>query len=644
MKLINSIFERSKIFFLCMLPVFFMTGMLRIQQLENGGYRIIRRVVGMGDLEKFDMIDKISFFYQDFLILTVLLIALSIISIKFKLKKFIGLLLVINIALLVLMYVNLQSYGSVGRYISIEAFIDSAAWATDNPQSISDYINISSFLKFIALIIFSFIIHIFAIKYYPRVNLKNGFLENFSNITFGILLLVFFSAGAMVFCYSKIPHTKSNLIAMGSQLFGDSLWNEGVYAGMNMDQLLSTETSKKLKPICTNESSFKGSAKDFDIVIFSMETLPSNILNLTESMADMPVLQQILKNSIVATNHFSTFPYTSYALFSAYTSIYPTRRLEKSFERSALENNGSFKLPGFLRVLSENGYSLSAHFPLNHSFDFDRDLYSRVAPIQQTVSISADIKLGEEPSLYWKKIMDKDRVALDTMKSTIMENIKQKKRYASIYLPQMGHAPWYDVKGQGDHLGARGREIIKIQDKWLGEIIDLLKQQGRYDNTIILFYGDHGIRTRNEDPKFKAGMIDSYSFSVPFLIHSPSILSNTRLIKKLTSHVDISPTLLDLLGLDRDEKFEQGTSMFCTSSEERIVPFYADWYLGADGFYDGKQFCMINHITSSSYCNSTLSFNAKDMVVNDKLHDKIKSTVDDLKQYQERYFFNSVVH
>lgn len=185
--------------------------------------------------------------------------------------------------------------------------------------------------------------------------------------------------------------------------------------------------------------------------------------------------------------------------------------------------------------------------------------------------------------------------------------------------------------------GKKGIAIARLQDEWLGEVQKLLQKEGAADNTVIVVMADHGIRTRHEDPAFAGGMIDNYSFQVPLLIHSVAAFGKTRGFDGLTSHVDIAPTLESLLGLATDPA-SQGAPIDCFGPQDkRLVPFFADFYLGADGYTDGAQYCMFNSISDASYCSDRLQFDATHQVTDPVQHAQVKATIHQLQQFQERH-------
>ena len=42
--------------------------------------------------------------------------------------------------------------------------------------------------------------------------------------------------------------------------------------------------------------------------------------------------------------------------------------------------------------------------------------------------------------------------------------------------------------------------MAKIQEEWLGELVEVIDSAGKLEKTTIVITGDHGIRTEREDP------------------------------------------------------------------------------------------------------------------------------------------------
>jgi membrane-anchored protein YejM (alkaline phosphatase superfamily) len=229
-----------------------------------------------------------------------------------------------------------------------------------------------------------------------------------------------------------------------------------------------------------------------------------------------------------------------------------------------------------------------------------------------------------------------DRQALEAMKRDISGWMASDQRYVSVLLTQIGHAPW-PSRPASRSVTEHGKLVAKIQDEWLGELVELIDRAGRLDKTTIIVTGDHGIRTTREDPELNAGFIDEYSFRVPLLIFSESAFSQPTYIDVLTSHIDISPTLLDILGVDRKRSLEQGLALWDYGLKDRKTFFLGNWYFGADGFHEDGEFQMYSEVLATAFANSKLQFDASKLVEDEKEVLKIRDKTRKLYALQNEW-------
>ena len=85
---------------------------------------------------------------------------------------------------------------------------------------------------------------------------------------------------------------------------------------------------------------------------------------------------------------------------------------------------------------------------------------------------------------------------------------------------------------------------IEVADSRVGEGLAALRASGDEANTIVVFLGDHG-------PTFQHGKMTLYDLGLrtPLIIRAPGAKNGLR-TNALASTLDLTPTLLDLLGLD----------------------------------------------------------------------------------------------
>ena len=96
----------------------------------------------------------------------------------------------------------------------------------------------------------------------------------------------------------------------------------------------------------------------------------------------------------------------------------------------------------------------------------------------------------------------------------------------------------------------RNYELITAMDAWAGDLIQQLKEDGLYENTIIFFWSDHGIGL----PRAKRWLYDSGTH-IPLIVRIPEKYRQAgqgeagSMLDRLVSSIDFGPTVLNLAGL-----------------------------------------------------------------------------------------------
>lgn len=88
-------------------------------------------------------------------------------------------------------------------------------------------------------------------------------------------------------------------------------------------------------------------------------------------------------------------------------------------------------------------------------------------------------------------------------------------------------------------------------DQNIRNILNALKEKGIYDNTLIVFTTDHGVAI----PFHKCNLTDS-GIGVSLIIRNPNSKCRGKVIDQLISHIDIFPTICDLLEIEKPSYLE----------------------------------------------------------------------------------------
>lgn len=88
-------------------------------------------------------------------------------------------------------------------------------------------------------------------------------------------------------------------------------------------------------------------------------------------------------------------------------------------------------------------------------------------------------------------------------------------------------------------------KTMESMDKKMGKIMEWLTRNGLYENTMVVFVGDHGRCM----PRGKQFLYDG-GIHVPLIIRWPGHIEAGQVYSSLVSSIDIAPTVLDAAGVD----------------------------------------------------------------------------------------------
>jgi arylsulfatase A-like enzyme len=114
---------------------------------------------------------------------------------------------------------------------------------------------------------------------------------------------------------------------------------------------------------------------------------------------------------------------------------------------------------------------------------------------------------------------------------------------------------------EGDQLFFRSR--VAHLDAQVGRLVQALKEQGLYENTLILFTSDNGAIREGSTGPFKGGKTDLHEggLRVPFIAVWQGRIHPFTVNQSVTHHADILPTICDYLGIPYQNDKLDGASM-----------------------------------------------------------------------------------
>jgi phosphoglycerol transferase MdoB-like AlkP superfamily enzyme len=126
---------------------------------------------------------------------------------------------------------------------------------------------------------------------------------------------------------------------------------------------------------------------------------------------------------------------------------------------------------------------------------------------------------------------------------------------------------------------------FRFMDHSLGLFMEAARRDDYFEDTIFVFYGDHGLPRRAAHRPPGEELLGLNAFHVPLVIYAPERLE-PRVIDKVAAQVDALPTVLGLTSLAAvnstfgrdllDERFEESRYAFTIRHGERRIAIISD--------------------------------------------------------------------
>lgn len=277
----------------------------------------------------------------------------------------------------------------------------------------------------------------------------------------------------------------------------------------------------------------------------------------------MPFLHSLSQKSLYLARHYATANSSPRALFSIFTGLYP----EPVPEFFSLRKNLQIKtwtniLPAASQFLV-TPCAVEWYFPLSllKNNGITEIFGQRQLEFSEQRTHPAEGRNEEQTVDFFI-----DRV------------LKAKQPFLATYISFAPHYPYHDYGerwhvAKGDDRLDRYVDNLRLVDAQLQKIHDALQNRGMWKNTVMVVVGDHSEAFRQHKGNY-IHSLHSYeeNLAVPALIYAPHLLKPRR-IDFATSHVDLGPTVLDMLRLPFPARQFQGVSLLRGTDREHILAY-----------------------------------------------------------------------
>ncbi|MDQ0087921.1 phosphoglycerol transferase MdoB-like AlkP superfamily enzyme [Paenibacillus anaericanus] len=367
------------------------------------------------------------------------------------------------------------------------------------------------------------------------------------------------------------------------------------------------DQTKGIQP--SDQPNLYGASKGKNLIIIQMESFQNFLVNLTiDGQEITPNMNQLAGSSYYFPRFYQQVGQgnTSDAEFMVNTSFYVPP------DGPATQMYAPKELPSLPKLLQEQGYD-TATFHTNEVDFWNRgELYSALG-FNRFYDKSY---FGEEDTVFYGA---SDEVLYEKTAAELARMDKNDQPFYSHVISMSAHNPFtipedkYKMVLPERYEGTLVGNYIRAQnyaDYALGLFIDELKQNGVWDNSLIVLYGDHRglpIFSLGEDDHILLEEILGHEYTERELINIPLIISSTGVTtssvkEQLGGQVDIMPTVSNLLGVSLDDHIHFGQDLL-NQSTYNILPqrYYLptgsfvnneELFLSGSGFDDGQHYTL----------------------------------------------------
>jgi membrane-anchored protein YejM (alkaline phosphatase superfamily) len=316
-------------------------------------------------------------------------------------------------------------------------------------------------------------------------------------------------------------------------------------------------------------------AKALNIVWLVGESLRWDLLDPTI----MPAAHALSRDAWRFTRHYSGGNGTRMGMFSMFYGVHGPYWFRFLEERRS---------PVLVDVLQQQGYQLGLFTSARFSYpEFDRTIFARVPA--SAMHDSAENYHSDDWTRGWKN----DRARVTDLLRFLEERDRSRPFFAFMffesthfryYFPEESvirrpYAQEVDLDAldgpQSSELEyARYVNAAHHLDSQLGRILDYLRQDGRLADTIVVVTGDHGEEFWEKGRMGHNSEFHEEQIRVPLVLWIPG--DGGHVVDANTSHVDIAPTLLPLLGV-RNPAGDYSLGRDLRGPIDRDFMVVADW-------------------------------------------------------------------
>jgi arylsulfatase A-like enzyme len=332
-----------------------------------------------------------------------------------------------------------------------------------------------------------------------------------------------------------------------------------------------------------------------NVVFFVLESVAAEYVGNPKYT---PELCKYLPEAGTFSNVYSHCPSTHNSMAALLTSSYPWisyKSITHEYPSIALPSlSGTLKDQNFRTAFmhaSDNRFQRMDDFLSHRGFDVQQDF--------RTLHCGTGVKEFKPAEGDYLNGVD-DACVVRSFSHWLGNGDTTKPFFAMLWTMQT-HYPYFlsspeQQMGVSDPYQNRYLNALRHSDAVLGELLAELKRKGLYESTLVVVVGDHGEAFNDHAQYGHGNAIYEENVHVPLVLINPSLFRGET-YATLGGHIDVAPTVLELLGIQCPAGWE-GKSLFAANRRERTY-FFAPWTDFKFGYRQGPYKVIYNATLST---------------------------------------------
>lgn len=325
---------------------------------------------------------------------------------------------------------------------------------------------------------------------------------------------------------------------------------------------------KGIPSLRSYERDYWGMARNRDVIIIQLESLQNFLIDLKVNGEEVtPVLNALSRDHFYFPHLYQQIGQgnTSDTEYLVNTSLYIPPN------GAASQIYGDKDLPSLPKLLKRQGYE-SMTFHTNDVAFWNRD---QLYPALGFDAHYDDDFFGEDDLLAFGA---SDEVLYTKTLPELVDRSEQGQRFYASVIAMSSHHPYFlpdDKIGLelpdklDDTLVGRYLQAANYADRALGQFIDGLKENGLWDKSLIVIYGDHFGLPLNSMDELDLELLEELNgrpydytvmFNVPLIIAVPGQTTG-EVFPQVAGQVDMMPTIANLLGISLEDQIHFGQDL-----------------------------------------------------------------------------------